>query len=178
MKKKILLALSLAGLAAPANAGNKAPTQGTCEVRLDGDIKETFTRSLEGADVTTDQWMMPGASIPLRIFHINCGNDNDVNLSIWPSSDSMQKDVPLGPKTYSIKDGNIQKSPGPGVFTANLHIGKGKVMPAFTVTLPPGSLQLTQFDAKGMAGKFSFTATEDGGARKVSVSGTFKYARR
>ena len=55
---------------------------------------------------------------------------------------------------------------------------KEKIMPHFTVIAPLGSLQLTQFDAKGMAGKFSFTAVEDGGTRKVSVSGTFKYARR
>jgi hypothetical protein len=174
--KKILLVLLLA---APAmSAEKKVPSQGTCQVSLDGDIKEAFTRSLEGADVTADQWMMPNAPMPLAMFHIDCGNKSDVNLSIWPSSDSTQKDVPLGPKTYPIKNGNIQKSPGPGVFTVNLHIGKEKVMPSFTVVPQPGSIQLTQFDAKGMAGKFSFAAIEDGGSRKVSVSGTFKYARR
>jgi hypothetical protein len=173
--KRILLVLLLA---APAmSAEGKAPVQGECQVRLDGDIKQTFTRSLEGADVIADHWMMPNAPIPLSVFHIDCGNKGDVNLSIWPSSDSTQKDVAFGPKTYAIKDGNVQKSPGPGIFTVNLHIGKEKIMPHFTVIAPPGSLQLTQFDAKGMAGKFSFTATEDGGTRKVSVSGTFKYAR-
>jgi hypothetical protein len=121
--------------------------------------------------------MFPGAPIPLRVFHVDCGNQDDVVLQLWPSFDSMQKDIPMAAGRYKLEHGNVQKPPGPGIFTAKVYLGKGKGAPLFNVVAPTGTVELTRFDSKGMAGKFSFKAAEDGGPKKVSISGTFNFTR-
>jgi len=104
---------------------------------------------------------------PLMLLTLDCHNDN-AGVTFMPAPKSKSANVPFKPGHYRIGTKDSAK-PGDFLFTLNVtDKGEAKI---FNST--QGQLELTQFDARGAAGKYTFTGKEWYGNRTVSVTGTF-----
>jgi hypothetical protein len=112
----------------------------------------------------------------LFILIVNCVSGGN-SISVLPGGDSKYADVPFAPKRYVIGAG------GP--------LGGGNKNGEFSVLMvlqgtnykvdEPGTLNITKFDATGIAGTFTFKASEflfgntGAAAKKVTVDAKFDY---
>ncbi len=111
----------------------------------------------------------------LFLLIINCVQDPDFSISFLPGGGAKYADIPFKAGTYRIAEG--------GLFGADADSKDFGVLmttgdDAFYGVSEPGELNITRFDAKGIAGTFSFTAKEvlaDGEPKTVQVSGKFDY---
>lgn len=100
------------------------------------------------------------------VLDITCGNDQTI-LDLFTGKGAKYANVPMKPGRYRIMSG-----PGPSDMTGYFAAAKfgGRAHP---LSLDPGQLELTQFDLKGITGKFSLDARQ--GAAVVKISGTFHF---
>ena len=92
---------------------------------------------------------------------------------ISPAAGTKYADVPFKPAGYPIVGAGKTK---PGQFTVMGHVGNGATRRSLRLT-QPGTLTLTQFDGKGIAGTFAFQAdTLRKPTQHVAVTGSFAYA--
>ena len=104
---------------------------------------------------------------PLMLFTLDCHNDN-VSVTFMPAQKSKAANIPFKPSHYRIAAKDSAK-PGDFLFTVNVtDKGEAKIFNS-----SEGQLELTQFDAHGAKGKYTFTGKEWYGNRTVSVTGTF-----
>jgi hypothetical protein len=100
--------------------------------------------------------------------NFGCGNST-ASVTLMASPSSRYADVPHKPGKYRITP---EKGSKPGDFNLIFTASHG----IFTVSAP-GKLELTRFDAKGVAGKYSFDAVKDSGGdpsiKRVVVTGSF-----
>jgi hypothetical protein len=103
---------------------------------------------------------------------VNCLTD-EAGVIFSAAGGSKYANVPLKPAAYSIAANRKSK---PGDFTVMFHLSTGGKQENYAVK-EPGKLTLTQFDRKGIAGTFRFTAEEmfSKPPKRVAVSGAFKY---
>ena len=109
---------------------------------------------------------------------VNCvaPEPEDVSISFLPGGESKYADVPFGPKKYTLPPGGtLGGDTKPGEFSVLFVIGD-----RFFDLAEPGELNITKFDASGIAGTFKFTAKESeflatGTPWKVKVEGSFDY---
>src|SRR5215212_1946240 len=177
---------------------------GRCEVKVSGDENVSFSSGGGAAAVGPDYWYsedelrtslrmlakVGGAKTDadadrevkeamakdprLMLLVLNCGKAGDKaggSLSLLPSNESTYADVPFGPKTYPIAKG--------GVLGGGAKAGEFSVIFSLKDVIyaldEPGELKITKFDKSGIAGSFSFKASErfaEGSAKKVTVQGT------
>ncbi len=101
---------------------------------------------------------------------INCSNDGppEIKISLAAMS-STEKDLPLGPGTYSIvgkASGEVQ--PGQ-VLAGSLAYGKGEY------DARSGTLKIDRFDMDGVAGSFIIDGVDAlNSSRKLHLEGTFE----
>ena len=97
----------------------------------------------------------------------NDSGDPEIMLSIEARGGLTEADVPFGPGTYPI----VPRGTGPdapkGFWVFPLLYGEAM----FEAT--SGTLTVTRFDDKGMAGSFRFEGKEQLGARALVMEGTF-----
>jgi hypothetical protein len=100
-----------------------------------------------------------------------CG-DKNLSLMLSPAKESKYANVPFKPGHYVIAQKGANTSPGQ--FIAELTIGEA---PNGDIYRPsaPGTIDIEQFDTKGLAGKFSYKAMSFNGSKTIDVSGSFKY---
>jgi hypothetical protein len=180
---------------------------GSCEVKVSGDEDVSFSSGGGIAAVGSDYWysdeelrtslrMMArlgggkndaeldrevDAAMKqdprLTLLVLNCGLGTDESggsVSLLPGNESRYADVPFGPKTYTIAKGGIfGGGAGKGEFSALFSLKDG-----VWALDEPGTLEITRFDKSGIAGRFSFKASErfaGGTPKKVAVQGTFNF---
>lgn len=107
------------------------------------------------------------------ILLVNCisDEDSDILLSLSPSNAAKYADVPFGPAQYTMGPGG---SEDPKVFSALLSTGGDEIWKISEA----GTLKITKWDKKGIAGTFNFKAEEtfaEGTPKKVSVEGSFDF---
>jgi len=103
----------------------------------------------------------------LALLTLGCQSE-DVTFMLSPAQKSKRANVPFKPGRYRLVEERAAK---PGDFTVALYlIEKGEPKP-FAVS-GPGQLELTQMDARGVAGKFSFPVKESFGTRTANVTGS------
>ena len=107
----------------------------------------------------------------LVLLLINCGTDDGL-LTMGPGGKSHYADVPFAPKKYAIAPTSAASKPGDMGVMLGLHHGKDHQ--SFLVS-DPGTLDITKFDATGIAGTFHFAAKEMRSGKKVVVDGKFDY---
>lgn len=187
------------------NARDTGKGPGSCEMKVSGDVTKTVTSGGGSGAVGADYWMTDdemrtalkaiaqifdkksdaelerevAASMKedprLVLLIINCGSAGgaDGSLSLMPGADSKYANVPFGPKSYTIaKGGLLGGDAKAGEFTAMFSLGDG----LYGID-EPGELKITKFDKTGIAGSFSFKASErlSNTNKKVTVQGTFDY---
>lgn len=81
-------------------------------------------------------------------------------------------DVPMKPATYPIVPSSKAKA---GELTGMFHLSPGGKRESYSIS-EPGKLAITQFDKKGLAGTFTFGATQGKTKKHVTVTGSFRYA--
>jgi hypothetical protein len=100
--------------------------------------------------------------------NFGCGNST-ASVTLMASPSSRYADVPHKPGKHRITP---EKGSKPGDFNLIFTASHGR----FTVSAP-GKLELTRFDASGVAGKYSFDAVKTGGGdpavKRVVVTGSF-----
>ncbi len=179
---------------------------GRCEVTVSGDESLSFRSGGGAAAVGTDYWfsedeLRESFKQMARIFGekskaeidreveeqmksdprmmllvLNCGDAGDEtgSVSLMPADGSTYADVPFGPKTYPIaKGGVLGGGARAGEFSVIFSAGDG----VYALD-EPGELKVTKFDKSGIAGTFSFKASErfaTGTPKKVAVQGTFDF---
>jgi hypothetical protein len=100
---------------------------------------------------------------------ITCHNAT-VRLTLAPSARSRYADVPFKPGRYRIARSSKAQ---PGDFTAVLSVASGGKPAPFEVS-DEGEIELTQFDARGIKGTFSFEAKQSFGQdRSIKAAGSF-----
>lgn len=104
---------------------------------------------------------------PLALLTVGCNNE-DVTFMLSPAQKSKRANVPFKPGRYRLAEERAAK---PGDFTALLYLIEKGEPKAFTLS-GSGQLELTQMDARGVAGKFSFPVKESFGTRTATVTGT------
>jgi hypothetical protein len=87
-------------------------------------------------------------------------------LIFQPASGSKYANVPFKPGKYRI----VSRGAKPGDFTVMARLSSGGEKGVHLNVTEPGTLELTQFDAKALKATFSFKA--EGKDQKVSLSGT------
>jgi hypothetical protein len=108
----------------------------------------------------------------LYLVAIGCG-DRNLILELMPASGSKYADVPFKPGHYVIASN--AGTAKPGQFVAQLSIGEYPNADAYRSSAP-GTLDIEQFDAKGLAGKFAFQAADIAKTKAINLIGTFKYS--
>ncbi|MBI5948288.1 MAG: hypothetical protein HY875_09130 [Chloroflexi bacterium] len=123
-----------------------------------------------------DEEMKNDPRIFLLIVNCVAPKPDDVSISFLPGGDSKYADVPFGSKKYTIAaGGTLGGDVKPGQFSVLFTIGDH-----FFNVAEDGQLNITKFDASGIAGTFSFSAKENeflatGTPLKVKVEGKFDY---
>jgi hypothetical protein len=187
----------------PAPSTPPMPTldtsQGSCEVTVEGDVQATAKTGGGGAAVGTDYWytregldqaiermvqMVESdkskwtAAIAdaktkdpkITVLVINCLSDR-IKLSFMPNR-AKYADVPFGPGKYQLNE----RDPKPNDFWSPLSIdGTSYQLPAGMT----GTLEITKFDASGIAGTFERPGeavdTATNAVKKVTVKGKFDF---
>jgi hypothetical protein len=180
---------------------------GRCEVNVSGDENVSFSSGGGVAAVGSDYWYsedelrkslralarLGGAKSDaeidrevdaamkqdprLTLLVVNCGSPGDKaggSLSLLPGNESRYADVPFGAKSYTIASGGaLGGNARAGEFNAVFSLKDG-----IWALDEPGKLEITRFDKTGIAGRFTFRASErfaDGTPRNVTVQGTFDF---
>ena len=91
----------------------------------------------------------------LALLTVSCRND-DITFMLTPAQKSKRANIPFKPGRYRIAD---QRAAKPGDFTVALYLTDKGESKAFGLS-SPGQLELTQLDARGVTGKFSFPVKE------------------
>jgi hypothetical protein len=102
----------------------------------------------------------------LWLLLVNCKSD-DGFLNLSASNSSKSADIPFGPHSYVIAG-----DPKAGEFGAMFMTERGKRTSYHLVA--PGKLEITKFDASGIAGTFSFEA-EASDKSHVTVQGSLDF---
>jgi hypothetical protein len=200
--KKYALALFVAALSSSPAA---AAQNGSCEAQVTGAVNTTVKgkplpddaplkqREAAHGGATTDYWSsladiqmqtanIPADKLPLS-FGVSCSSPDFV-LVFKPTEKSTRGTVPFKPKSYPLfrspaTQDDADKQPV-GSFIAQVISMQGAAQgkpPVEYFVSEPGTLEFTQLDAKGMAGKFSFKARQEEGPKGVvSVSGVFSFS--
>lgn len=121
----------------------------------------------EAAEVEREIDARMGRDPRLVILAVSCTGDGGA-LVIVSSDRSKYADIPFAPGTYKLGTGTVKSAPA-GEF-AVLRI-RSSTTPY--VDVGPGTLTLTKFDATGVAGSFSFTATSQSTKAQAKIEGTF-----
>jgi hypothetical protein len=140
----------------------------------DGELRNalaTFARlggnkpSKEEVERKVDEGMKKDPRLWLLL--INCATD-DGFLNFSASNDSKSSDIPFGPHTYVIAS-----APKAGELGAMFSIKRGEH--ASYGVAAPGKLEITKFDATGIAGTFDFEAATHDKSQHVTVKGSFDF---
>jgi hypothetical protein len=130
--------------------------------------RESFTKKLSAEELRkrVDERMKRDPRMtPLNF---GCGNST-ASVTLMASPSSKYANIPHKPGKYRITPG---KGSRPGDFNVIFTASHG----VFTVSAP-GKLELTQFDARGVAGTYSFPARKRSGGdpmvKHVVVTGSF-----
>jgi hypothetical protein len=194
----LIASVSTLALTRPAAAADA-----TCNVEITGDTTLTIKAPPPGASdaekhrvaANSDYWMseqtirrgveamhsMDGADRQKKIdaqmkadprivqLAITCMT-NDFTLGFTPTDGSKYADVPMKPKKYKI----VPPKGPPGAFEVVgwLMIGAKHPKDKYVVS-EPGELDITEFNSKHLAAKFSFKATNTKTPKKITVTGTF-----
>jgi hypothetical protein len=107
----------------------------------------------------------------LYLVTMSCG-DKNLSLMLSPAKESKYANVPFKPGHYVIAQKGTNTSAGQ--FIAELTIGEA---PNGDIYRPsaPGTIDIVQFDSKGLAGKFAYQAENFGKTKAINVWGSFKY---
>jgi hypothetical protein len=103
----------------------------------------------------------------LWLLMMNCSND-DGFLNFSASNSSKSSDVPFGPHTYVIAS-----EPKAGEMSAMFSIKLGKHTGYHLAA--PGKLEITKFDATGIAATFAFEGEARDKSQHVTVKGMFDF---
>jgi hypothetical protein len=174
-------------------------SQGSCEVTVEGDVQATAKTGGGGAAVGTDYWYTPEgldsaiermvqmiesdkskwtAAIAdakkndpkITVLVINCLSDR-IKLSFMPNK-AKYADVPFGPGKYRLNE----REPKPNGFWSPLSIDGTSYQLPSGVT---GTLEITRFDASGIAGTFERPGEavdrDTKAVKKVTVKGKFDF---
>jgi hypothetical protein len=167
---------------------------GYCEVAITGDLQKSIKApgglSATGSDYWYSESEMKSAVTEMEKFRgdqdldkrvaeamkkdpkfytliLNC-NDQDVSISLMPNGGA--KHLPFSPKKYAVK----QRGGTDGTFNMLSTIGNDPYM-----VKSDGTIDITRFDAGGIAGTFEVEATsmplEGQAARTVKLTGKFDY---
>jgi hypothetical protein len=179
--------------AAPAADTSK----GSCEITVEGDVQATATAPGGPAAVGTDYWMTPeeqdkavemmigvlekdkakaAAAVAeakqrepkIMLLLLNCTSDK-IHLTLGPGAESKYKDVPFAPGKYPIT-----ARAKAGEFSAMFQVDGNFFQPE-----DGGSFEISKFDASGITGTFTFSATrtdyKTSKAEKVTVKGKLDF---
>lgn len=172
-----LSALCAVGLATPALADPAADDR--CEIKVDGDLTATSVSSGGAMSVGSDYWWSKDAlrkSIPEKdpakleaalkkdpvhyILLLNCGKRGEAWVSLSPNASAKYADVPFKPGKYAVKMGGSGSD-----FTSMIKVGE-------VFMNGGGTIDITKFDAAGIAGTFELAA--DGTDRKTKTKKSVK----
>jgi hypothetical protein len=182
---KVAAALLLASASSVA-----AAPKGICEVTVDGALTASGRGAADRSDAATDYWFEPQElARAVRLLVRSQGGDEgavaaamkhdpkivaldlncpagDLKLHFQPAPDSTYDDVPFAPHRYVVV-----KKPEAGQFLVDLTL-QGTI---YRLT-GEGALDVTRFDAKGLAGTFELKAQKWKGTEVVTVKGKFDYS--
>ncbi|MGC9986738.1 MAG: hypothetical protein ABSF35_24360 [Polyangia bacterium] len=132
-----------------ATAGASAPSNAAGEKRVDADMKKDPR---------------------IVLLLVTCVGES-LRLSIGPTNQSKYANVPFRPGHYKILPTTSGKAGDFGVIAS---VKDGAAMRSLSVS-EPGVLDITQFDAHSLKGKFSFTAQSNfpKPTKTVAVKGSF-----
>ena len=161
-----------------------AEEAGTCGVEVTGDETANWTASGGVAAVNTEYWLTPEQKEFFGdgfYFIVACdGGGNGGYLGILAGSGATSSSVPFRPATYTL-------TPADSTF------GGAGPDSSLTVLLTldgddgvwgvsePGTIRITEFDADGISGSVTFTATDvlagvtGGPERTIQVSAVFAF---
>lgn len=116
---------------------------------------------------------MASSEPKLFVLILNCSDreDSDRSISILASGSSTYDDIPFGAGTYPIPASSGESKPGTFSVLFNIDEKPYRVS-------SDGELDITKFDASGIAGTFSFRAEEmfaTPDAKTISVDGSFDF---
>lgn len=179
-----------------SSSGNVDTGDGSCNVRITGDVEHEFTAPGGASAVGADYFMskdeirqalgffgstptdaeLDDDVVDLFLFIVNCTASNgDYSLSFLPGNESAYSDFPFGPGEYAMPPGGILGG-----------AGKGEVSVLATVeelTLAvsePGEFKITGWDDDHIEGNFAFTMAEPelfatGTPKTVHIEGEFNF---
>jgi len=174
---------AVAFLGSPARAAD----DGFCEVKITGgesvSVRYPVTTPPDGRNgASSGYWMTAaGQKGAEKTFNkatgqngtgglgpllFTCGGP-DTMIAVEPALKTRDADVPFAPKKYVLAGASAAK---PGQFRLLM----SKVKGVRYASDKPGTLEITRFDAAGLAGTFSYAATAGKGA-PVTISGTFQF---
>lgn len=162
--------------AAPADTGG-----GTCQVDVTGDETASWVGSGGMMALNTDYWLsaeQKQAYGDAFYFVVNCQGILGF-LGFLAGTAAEQATIPYGPKDYVLSAADAADAGDQPIGVAVTIDGSD----AGYGLSQPGTLSITRFDADGIAGTFSFTATDllagvSGGttpARSITVTGSFAF---
>ncbi|HEX6030671.1 MAG TPA: hypothetical protein VFY90_04510 [Tepidiformaceae bacterium] len=171
---------------------------GECEVKVTGDLDVSWKGNGGVEAVGSDYWLSDkefreafeliatgskdekqkqvdeamNADPRLFILIVNCipKDDSDVSLIISPSNAAKYADVPFKPAEYAVGE---PASDDPKEFSVLLFTGGEELW-----KVDEGTLKLTRWDKKGVAGSVKLKAEEffaEGTPKKVTVEGSFDF---
>jgi len=178
------------------SAGNVDARDGSCNVRITGDVEHEFTAPGGSSAVGADYFMskdeirraleflgdkptdaeLEDDVVDLILLIVNCTASNgDYSLSFYPGGESTYSDVPFGPKEYVISPGGVLGAAGKGEMGVLATIGD------LTLAVSePGEFNITEWDDDRIEGNFAVTMTEPelfatGTPKTVHIEGDFNY---
>lgn len=166
---------------APADAAPIEAGGGTCQVDVTGDEAASWTGSGGTMALNTDYWLSADQKQSYGdafYFVVNCQGVGGF-LGFLAGATAEQATIPYGPMDYTLSAADaagVSDQPiGVAITIDGSDAGYGLTQ--------PGTLSITRFDADGIAGTFSFTATDllagvTGGAtpaRSITVTGSFDF---
>lgn len=166
---------------APADAAPIEADGGTCQVDVSGDEAASWTGSGGTMALNTDYWLSADQKQSYGdafYFVVNCQGMGGF-LGFLAGTTAEQATIPYGPMDYTLAAadaaGTSDQPIGVAITIDGSDAGYGLAQ--------PGTLSITRFDAEGIAGTFSFTATDllagvSGGttpARSITVTGSFDF---
>ena len=168
----------------PATPAAATVSKNVCVVGVTGSQAATITDRARTGAASTDYWIyspdrISRASEPIdTVLLITCSGrlgEGVVTVTLVPSPESKHRDVPFGPKTYTIAAGSLLDDPAAGEFSVVLSVGT-----TIYEVNAPGRLTVDAFNNVAVSGTFSFDATEasfddDSALKKVHVEGTFEF---
>jgi hypothetical protein len=136
-------------------------------------VKGATAPSTADRDKQVDEAMKKDPRLMLMI--LACRNES-VHLTFTPANHSKYANVPFKPARYSLAPDQAAK---PGDFVALVSVKDGDKSTSYRAA-SPGRLELSQFDAHGIKGTFSFAAEQafvkkGDTAKTVTLKGSFSF---